>query len=504
MNVNQQLTAFLRVLVTGMMLLACHAAWSILPEPLPPDPPVQLFRYDDRSPDLIFDHGFIAAGRDINLINHLLGVGIHRQGTADNSGASPSGLSAFIATSARESAVRRMVRGRLQPAHGDTAERRVWIYTVRASGRFFGVRRSLQRAMDRMADCESSSGEFQARLATLDGLLNVGRAEAEWVAYRSIPPSLIHHATQYRLDATGRDIEEIPGTRLDNPQYVPGNSHGNTTPWLLDGIPRPMSSFLYRVHNHGSAAAMNLYERIRNGSFGAQFCSPPAASRSERDNVRRLMPREAEIEEEIQRVVKAVLADELHDLATSGICVMLPFYSPTTAPPPSDSNGSCEAPEPVRLDQLPNGYAWVNDAIVMTMVPWASWNTDNMNGKKNRPVFCQIDPGIKTAGRLQVSCQPNEFFTDFVLRLRAALGNNRIDVQFRGKTGGAGIVLSAEGIPLQGQGQLLQVAHGNPVRQARLIGEVFNSRDWHSSIMVAPVYTWPADRQPTHVIHDEL
>lgn len=504
MTVHQRFTAFLFVVLTGIMLLACHAAWGIQPDPLPPDPPSRLFRYDDRSPDIIFQQGFIAAGRDANLINHLLGVGMRRRGTDGSSAASSAELSAFIATSAREGAVRRMARGRLQPAQGDMAERRVWIYSMRASGRFFGVRRSLQRAMDRMVDCESSSGEFQARLATLDGLLNVGRAEAEWAAYRSIPASLIHHATQYRLDASGRDIEEIPGTRLDNPNYVHANSHGNTTPWLLDGLPRPMSTFLYRVHNHANAAAMNLYERIRNGSFGVQFCGSSAASRSERDDERRLMSREAEIEQEIQRVEQAVLADELHNLATPRVCAMLPFYSPTTAPPPPDSNGSCEAPEPVQLDQLPNGYAWTNDAIVMTEVPWASWNTDNMNGKKNRPVFCQIDPGIKTAGRLQVSCQPNEFFTDFVLRLRGALGNNRIDVQFRGKTGGSGIVLSAEGIPLQGQGQLFQVAHGNPVRQARLIGEVFNSRDWHSSIMVAPVYTWPADRQPTHVIHDEL
>ncbi|RKP48155.1 hypothetical protein [Trinickia fusca] len=487
-----------------ILMAIIRTGWAMQPQPLPPDPPAVLYRYDDRGPDIVFDQGFSSVGRDMNLLNHVLGVGMYR---AASSEAEARRSSAFVATTARESVVRRMARGRLQPTPGDIGERRVWIYVIRATNRFFGVIRSLQRAMDRMEDCELT-GQLQARVLTLDGAMNTARGESEWVAYRYIPPTLISHATQYRLAADGHEIEAVPNTRVDNPRYIPADTHGNTTPWFIDALPNPATTVAYRVYNQARAAAMSLQDRLRNATFGAQFCGIPASSsRSERSVSE--APPDSEIDAEIDRVTEIVLGDELHDRANSRVCAILPFQT-STLPDSSPGSGTCEDPEAIGLSKLPVGYAWVDDQIVPTTVPWASWNVDDAHGIKNRPIFCKIDPGLAKHNVLNVMCEKNEQFTDFVIQLKATSGWDVINIDFRGKTGSPGVELDPTQIPLGEFGggwqprMLADVAHGNPRRQDQMIQEVFNTRDWNASIIVAPVYTPEGDAHPAPWIHDEL
>ncbi|GGY24108.1 hypothetical protein GCM10011289_29810 [Paludibacterium paludis] len=453
---------------------------------------------------MIFRQGFHSAGRDTDLLNHVLGISMYRVLAG---GAPQQRGSAFIATTARESVVRRMARGRLQPAPGDTAERRVWIYTIRATERFFGVIRSLQRAMERMEGCEITD-RLQARLISLDAGLNTARTESEWVAYRYVPPSLISHATQYRLAVGGQDIEEIPGSRIDNPGFIHANTHGNTTPWLIRTLPNPLTAIAYRVHNQANAATMDLLDRLRNATFGLQFCGVPVQrNRQERTADDTEPPSDARIAMDIAPIIEAVLNGELHDQGNPRPCE-LPQLQPLASHAPQHGNGTCETPEPVTMTKLPLGYAWVDERLVPTAVKWASWSKDDLHGKKNWPVHCNIDPGRAVSGILRVTCDAKAVFSDFVVQLDAEWGPHRVNTTFRGKTGTEGIALSAEQIPLASPLRparvLADVARGHPGRQAQLIREVFDTREWHSSIIVAPVYTPTEDPHPIEWIHEEL
>jgi len=501
------ITAMIAALIT---LSPCVWAFPDLDSPRLPGPPAIVFRYDERGPDIIFAEGFRASGSNANLMNHAMGVGMGMPWTSyeENS----AGRSAFVATTALETVTLRMARGRLRPRLGDATGRHVWIYTIRATGRFFSVERSLQRAMDRMRGCPLSS-TVQARLNTLDTLLNVARGEAEWVSYRHIPSRYIHHAAQYRLTEDGRGIEEVPGTRRDNPRFLPGNTHGNTTAWLIDAIPQPGLSFVYRSYNEIHAFTRSIQDRIRNASFGAQFCtggreSPASPSRDRRSLDDATASTDTEVVSFVNTMTQRVLEEDLQDLNQPAVCTLHPFYEPPDMPSPAFRDGTCEAPEKIALTEIPNGIVWKDEQLSQAIVPWASWNLDRGRGNKVMPVFCSIDLGPEINGAVNVMCKENPFFKTFMVILRGASGSDRINTVLVGATGvGAGVWVDATQINLDGAGPvrpLDDVGHGNPARRERLIQEVFNSGDWGGSIVVAPIYTAPHGPDAIQWRRDEL
>lgn len=491
-----------------VILVLVSLSWCVQADPHPP-PPGTVYRYDDRGPEVIFSQGFRAAGLDADIIHHAMGIGMYRA-AADCTVPTENG-SAFVSTTDRFAVAQRMASGRLQTAPGETAERRVWIYTIRANGRFFGIQRSLQRAMDRMEECEVT-GVLQARLTTLDSLVNVARRESEWAAYRYIPPRLIYRATQYRLNANG-DIEEIPGTQQDNPNFINTRTHGNTTPWLIDALPRPERAMMFRVYNQANVATMNMLDRLRNATFGSQFCtpsclSPPSTSRSKR-STSTPPPSNGEINSVVNKVTQQVLAEDLRDLAKPTVCVVPRGYDPPESRALSSDEGNCEAPVLFNINgMVPNGYVWVDaelgvgGQLAETDVPWASWDVDKGNGRKEMPVYCTISLGPQINGAVSVTCQTNPYFTSFYVILRGAFEGDKIKMAVLGTTTD-GVTINATQIPLDGQNRMLaDIAQGS-VRRERLIQEVFNSPDWGSSIVVAPVYIAPNDPHPS-AWHDDL
>jgi hypothetical protein len=270
---------------------------------------------------------------------------------------------------------------------------------------------------------------------------------------------------------------------------------------------------VYRVYNQLNAATMSLQDRIRDASSGAQFCfagcfssaSSQQAWRSAREAAT-CSPAAAdeEIERDISRMEQKIREEDEVDPPGSWVCAILPAYMPFSGKAPPAGPGTCETPEAIALMQMPNGFEWVDGHVARTLVPWASWDIDNIHGRKYRPVYCKISLGLRINGTLTIRCEPNRFFRQYRVILQGALGRDSVNVTYLGNTSDRDIALKATEIPLQNDpSRTLADVTDNPTRKALMLQEVFYSRDWHGSIVIAPVYASSCDPHPPTWTQDD-
>ena len=128
-----------------------------------------------------------------------------------------------------------MARMRVRPAGNTMEERVVWIYEIQPSSNFYSVPNSVQHTVDRITACVDTSLETRTRANRLYDVVRISRDEHEWVAHGGIEPAQIVRASQYHLNDAGM-LEEIPGSRLNNenfvanPSAVANSEHGRTSP----------------------------------------------------------------------------------------------------------------------------------------------------------------------------------------------------------------------------------------------------------------------------------
>jgi pertussis toxin subunit 1 len=490
-------TGAVRRLLWSGGLLCWLSAWAddlpldLMLDPRPSVPPNIVYRMDTRGPDEVFEQGFVSRGDDGNLIAHLLGAGHY------------TGRSGFVSTSASEAFVRELAAGRLYSAAvprapGDV-EPRVWIYTIRASGSLFSVERSLRYAVHRLDDCERSP-RMQSRLNVLDHLLSQTLREQEWVAYRRIPGSLIHHATPYRYAPHGA-LEAVMHGRRDNPRFRAGASHGNPAPWHIPEMVDPSRVYLYRIRlpaerllNQLRASAAALRDTRTQHYAGAQWCLSAGSVEddTEAEAALRRLPRAVITEPELDQQTQTVVAQLDARLRALPRCegprsVMLGGGLPI------DGDGSCRAPEAVLLTQLPNGAIWKDGALWWARVPWHTENRVRHGGghRASYPSHCWFDAGDRQIDVLQAGCRANPDFSEFTLYLLAQVAGQSIVAAFPGSSNAA---------ELQIDSSMLRSRLGKPLRTLlpdgganNLIRQLFSEPDIQTRLYIAPQWPLPVE-----------
>lgn len=168
------------------------------------NPPATVWRADTRAPDVIFKQGFSSYANNLDYIQHILGKSCIAR------------TSAFISTTANQNmanqwALYGLKNPRLQLVH-------FYIYEIRATNNFYNAVTTL----DHLAKTPHLASAFEFNNAR-----KLAITQAEYSALTRIEPEQIRKVTVLSLDRQGRPVKSY----LNNPNYVPADTHANTGPF---------------------------------------------------------------------------------------------------------------------------------------------------------------------------------------------------------------------------------------------------------------------------------
>ncbi len=456
--------ALLGLLLTGIAL-AEDPPFPFQTPSASPQPPSIVYRVDSRPPGLVFSEGFHPHGEDSNLVNHLLGGPYMSD-------------SGFVATTSSLRAARMIVSRIQPPAAGTDRPASMWIYTIRATPRFFGVVRSLERAIDQLDGCESTP-QHQARVTNLDRLLAMARREAEWVVYGSIQPHLVQSATEYRLRPDEQEIADERERSIDNPRYIQATGQGNSSPWLIPAMPTPTRAMLHRIYNHAQIGIATLRGRLQGMS--AHWCiSSGESSRKRRAN---------DAPTPLDQLSELTLMHLQYTIQSAGRCNIPLLVKPLRIDSETPGNGSCQSPETARLESLPDGYVWQNGRPWLAKVPWHTRNVSNEHQHwRSYPSLCTVERGEDAANPPFVICNENPYFQEYMIALTGRNGKKTVNHVAGPAITGVPFALKAKWLTSENGDSFTHLLPGlNGVQTLLTHGE------WHSGLLVAPIN----DRYPT-------
>ena len=172
------------------------------------EPPQFVFRGDLRPPSEIFKNGMKSFGDNENLVDHV-------SGNSCNSGKLKN--TAFVATSAQESVALDFAAGLLW----NSKNTEVYVYTIRATENFYGVKASLIKAFK-----ETSNPVYISLVKDFGN-------EQEWIAHRGIPRELFVMVSVYERGNSQRIALERAEA---NPSYVSEKTTGNAHAFPTKGV----------------------------------------------------------------------------------------------------------------------------------------------------------------------------------------------------------------------------------------------------------------------------
>lgn len=452
-----------RIVVSGLLLSGI--VWAEDPPfpfqtPAPsPQPPSIVYRVDSRPPSLVFSDGFHSHGEDSNLVNHLLG----------GSYMSDSG---FVATTSSLRAARMIVSRIQPPAAGSDRPASMWIYSIRATPRFFGVVRSLERAVEQLDGCDPTP-QLQARVTNLDRLLAMARREAEWVVYGSIQPHLVQSATEYRLRPDEQDIADERERSIENPRYIDATTQGNTHPWLIPAMPTPARATMHRIYNHAQIGIATLRSRLQGMS--AHWCiSSGESSRKRRAN---------DVPTPLDQLSELTLQHLKYTIQSAGRCNIPLLVAPNRISYEKPGIGSCQSPEVVRLESLPDGYVWQNGRPWLAKVPWHTRNVSNQHRHwRSYPSVCKVERGEDPANPPYVICDENPYFQEYMVALTGRNGAKTVNHVAGPAITGMPFMLKTKWLTSENGDSFTHLFPGLNGVQTLL-----NHDQWHSGLLVAPI-----------------
>lgn len=208
----------------------------------------ELYRVDVRSPAQVFASGFTPCGRNDYLLAHVLGTSL----LADHE------CSFFVAaTESLQTAY--MIAQRKYQFDPYLQERPLYIYSIRADSKFYGVDRYME-----YVERDPPEGESQGRIAELrQGYGN----QREWVAAGGIPPRQIRMAREisFRMGSV------IGGSEFANVDYEDADTHAN------DGVYPPLGLSGFSGRLGGKAFILNSEEEFKRGfAVSLAYCFPVA------------------------------------------------------------------------------------------------------------------------------------------------------------------------------------------------------------------------------------
>lgn len=213
---------------------------------MPITPPRFVYRVDSRSPEEIFQNGFVPWGFSRDFVRHIAGIAY----STENPG-TPEQMPYFISTSENIEAVIRFYAGVL---HAGIAGPQIWLYRIRATENFYSAALTAQdmnlRISQNLVVYEGAATEEQTLYLMSEVLSGMYSYDREWFSDGPIPRETIQFAGRLTRVPLGTDgaygprvvnptsayytftIMQEPDI-VDNPHYVSEETQANSDPWTM-------------------------------------------------------------------------------------------------------------------------------------------------------------------------------------------------------------------------------------------------------------------------------
>jgi len=215
--------------------------------------PKEVYRVDERPPDIIFSKGFTPWGKNDYLLAHVFGESLMQAG--------PEG-SAFVATTETLEAAYRIAQTRFRLTPVGLQTRPLFIYEIRTDQNFYGVARYMEAMEENPPEGVNRRNIAFARAAF--------RYQREWVAAGGIPARQVRLARQIFF----RDGQIVDEDTIKNEDFENADTQANEGIYPALGVLRFLGRQAFILNS--------TVEFLRGFAVTLAYCPPPVEDRKKR------------------------------------------------------------------------------------------------------------------------------------------------------------------------------------------------------------------------------